>query len=585
MMQRFLHRIRRTRGVRVLMLLVVFACLFSGEAAAFFSLNNQGYLFLHPFFKTRPWAASLERLDLTWPDTLATFSPKSFDVSLGGDSAIAVFSVAGGDLYLIPVRYQTIVAPCYDNYLEFDIPRKITLNGLGLPASRQFYVVKDSLYSFDSIRVAMASAVSPLRLLIATIRANTSAVVKIDTVNFAELKTGQNIVGVSGYPDSITQQDRGLWVTGAKGLVRYVQYNNHRWGGEALRDLSDTSTVTHSNGTYAGTLTGKIFRRNVSDTFFTLAATASRAVWRVYPRGVVGDNGLFKENVNDVWRTDTNFGASMYRYANFIRRPGGFGVELLDTGWTYRVFTYRDSMSRIVSSTPASLMTNINSTPYIYNGVSKLDITVTIDDPDSNFSDYKLRLFPAAGGTVDLKNDGKDTIRAISDSENCHIGVLKMTSGRLRLTLTDTAILVMHDCAVGTLNPTCLTCYWKTYNFSYSKRWAINDVLRIETSTQNLRIARNAVTVIGGMASEGDDSDVLRISVPGISQTIRFPIRNGVLPHQITIHDLQGRLLVSLPVTNQRTLFLPISCRSGVIIVSCIMADRSIVRQKVPVFK
>jgi hypothetical protein len=111
---------------------------------------------------------------------------------------------------------------------------------------------------------------------------------------------------------------------------------------------------------------------------------------RVYDNGAVGDNGLFKENVHNSWKADTTFGTAAYRYANFIRRPGGLGVELLDSLWAYSVFTYRDTTTRIAATQPASLSTNINGTPFIYDGPQQLDITVMLDDPDSNFSDYSL---------------------------------------------------------------------------------------------------------------------------------------------------------------------------------------------------
>jgi hypothetical protein len=165
--------------------------------------------------------------------------------------------------------------------------------------------------------------------------------------------------------------------------------------------------------------------------------------------------------------------------------------------------------------------------------------------------------------------------------------VLKMTTGRLRLSLTDTAILVMHDCDVGTLNPTCLTCYWKTYNFSYSKRWALRDTLRIETAGQILRILRsNAVSVRGSAIGNAGDGDVVRIVISGTGRTLRFPVKNGILPRQITVHDLQGRLLAALPVNKTQYVFsLPPDCRAGVVIISCIMDDRSVLRQKVPLLK
>jgi hypothetical protein len=587
MKQKNKGQIFRKRKGALLALSALLACFLVSEAAAF-SLDNQGYLFLHPFFKARAWRASLDRLDFSMPDdSLAQYRPLAFDVTQGSDSAMSVFTVSGGSLYCMPVWYQPRSAPCFDNALTFGPPQKVALAALVLPTGRAFHVVKDTLYSFDSVRVIVPSAVTPLKLYIAGINSSVSSVTRLDSITFTQSRTGQRILGVFGDQDTLSQQDKGIWVTGSRGLVRYVPYVNHTWGAPVQRDLSDTSTVLHTNGTYAGTMEGKLYKLNTAGTAFTLeTASAGKPVWRVYQQGAIGDNGLFKENTNGVWKRDTMFSASAYRYANFIRRPGGFGVELLDTNWAYKAYTYRDTSTIILSTIPASLMTSINSTAYGYPRNGTMNITVNLNDLDSNYSDYHLWL----NGTVDLKNDSPYTIglTAIADTETCHLGVLKMTSGSVRLTLTADSVKVMHDCVIGAFNPTCNECYWKKYTFAHSTKWLQENVVTLSTATQTLRISNgNGVVTDLSRREFPPGESMFHARLTTRTFEFDFPIKTGTHVTGIAVHDLMGRQLVFQPVENGRhmlTMPAPFSTPE-VVIVSCRLSDGSLLSRKVPIVK
>jgi hypothetical protein len=572
--------------------LLVLACAFLFVFPAFAgraplsSIPNQGYVFLHPMFKALPWNASLERLDLILPDTLAGITVKSFGVSRGSDNGVAVFTSASNDLFIMPMLYEKLVAPCFDNALTFDNPSKVTLSGLSLSGSSPLHVVCDSLYATDSVKVVLFSSANPLKLLVATVRTSTATVTRIDTISCSERRAGQQILGVSGAPDSVTGQDRGIWVTGLNGLVRYVPYANHDFGAEAVRDLPEaTVSVTHTNGIFAVTSQGRIFRKNPADTFFTFTVAASGTLRRVYSGGAIGDNGLFKEFANGSWRADRALGTGAYRYANFIRRPGGFGVELLDSAWAYSVFTYRDSSSRIAATQPASLSTNINGAPYVYDRLQQLDITVMLDDPDSNFSDYTLTQV-SAGTSIDLKNDGTYTIAPLSDSADCHIGSIKMTSGRVRITLAGSQITVRHDCALGALDPTCLACYWKNYAFQVTKPLSIADTVIIKTGQHQLRIAVNPNTVtVNKPLSPGPGPAVFPIHfASGYRCNLLIPLKQGYYARFLSIHDLRGRLIAGIPLRrDQGSLDLSsCSCR-GIVLISVRLSDGTVISKTVPV--
>ena len=570
--------------VKGLAFLVLFAWCMPSIVTAF-SLDSQGYLFLHPFFKSRAWRSSLDRLDLLMPDdSLAKYQPMAYDISQDGDSVVAVFTVKSGSLYCMPVRYQKSGAPCFDNSIVFDAPQKVNLLGLALPVGRSLYVVKDSLYSFDSIRVIVPSSVTPLKFYIAGIRLSSSSVTKLDSMTLTPSRTGQRILGVFGDQDTITLQDRGIWVTGSQGLLRYIPYTNRAWGAVLQRDLADTSTVLHTNGVYAGTMEGRLYKKNTAGTAFVQeGASASKPVWRVYQQGAIGNNGLFKENTNGVWKRDTAFGAFAYRYANFIRRPGGFGVELLDSNWAYRAYTYRDTTTIIQSTVPASLMTSINGASYGYPRTGTVNLTINLNDLDSNYSDYRLLL----NGATNLKNDGSYSIdlSSIADTETCHIGALKMTTGSVRLTLTPDTLKVAHDCAIGALNPTCLSCYWKKYTFARSVKWASGDVVILSTTSQTLRIMNNPTTVaLFGNRTTAELMFQARFTNTNI--LFEFPLKTNTRVTAIDIHDLMGRALASIPVHEQRMVIIPsLNPPAGVILVSCRLSDGSVVSKRIPMVR
>jgi hypothetical protein len=582
------HSLARIVGANAIALLIVLACHVASEARTMaLPLANQGYVFMHPFFKARQWKASLERLDLALPDTMSNVKPVGFDVAQGRDSAMAVFSTSAGDLFIMAARYQPLIAPCYDNSLQFDVPHKVNLNGFFLPTDHRFYVVKDTLYSFDSLRVAFASASNALKLYVVTIRASTMAVSRVDSITLAQRRAGQGTVAINGSDDAGTGQDQGIWATGTNGLIRYVSYTNRRWGAEAVRDIGATTpTVTFAGPQYAATLTGRIYQINGTGTGFDSVALAPSPVWRVYNQGAIGNAGLFMENFNGTWSATKQFGSSNFRYGNFIRRSGGLGVELLDSAWVYSAFTYRDSSSRIVSATPAQLMTNINGNAYSYvNGHLQVDITLTLYDLDSNYSDYKLTLLP---GNINLKVAGNYTISPIPDSETCHIGGVKMSSGRVRLTLSHTGVKVLHDCVLGALNPTCLTCYWKKTDSLCNKYWAKGSSLIVETSTQRLSIA-NIDTVRNSTSAMAPNSYPDEISLKSRSNgdfiALTLPAKLGSRTIAVSLHDLQGRLLASADANGRRTLIFSHVTHGTVLVVCCRMSDGSTIRQKVPIVK
>jgi hypothetical protein len=160
-----------------------------------------------------------------------------------------------------------------------------------------------------------------------------------------------------------------------------------------------------------------------------------------------------------------------------------------------------------------------------------------------------------------------------------------MTSGRLRLALTGSQLTVMHDCGVGALDPTCLACYWKKYDFQIVRSWRTLDTIKIQTGQHLLRLVNGASVTLSGPASAGSRNDVLAIRfASGHVCDLRFPLEAGTRVERIAIHDLTGRTLAAVSLQPlQRDVQFPRISHNGVLILCCSMSNGTKISTRIPV--
>ena len=450
--------------------------------------DSTGYVLLHPYFTGKNWASSYAIADIVVPDTLCSqkIRPVNFDIGKNIDSTMAVFSTADGSFFIMPSRFSSYIGSCLDGEISFAPPLKVIQPGIAFSATTPFYLIKDSVYNFDSILVVVAS--SNQFLLALTIQTGALSISRIDTLRMA---TAGSAARISGEFSASANRDTSIWVSGANGMIKSFSYRRTGWGSEVNRNIAgSTDTITCVSGLYAGANTGKIYKKNALQAFVLDNSASTQGITALYPQGAIGKNGNFVELAGNAWRPDT-LGTGNYRYANFIKRPGGFGVELLDSKWQYSVFTYRDTSSKIWMTLPGDRYTYANGSLYKYplsGSVSDTGLTVYFSDPDSNFKDVNFVL-KHGNSMASLKTNGTDTIRALSDSESCGVGAVRLTTGIVNFKLSGASIVVSAQTEKGAINVNCGACYWKKYNYTATRSWQRLDTLIITAGKDYLKIS------------------------------------------------------------------------------------------------
>jgi hypothetical protein len=361
------------------------------KSTACLSPDSNGYVYLHPYFNDKNWKSASDNIDIGLPDTLCsqkTMRPVHFDIGKNIENTYAVFSTASGDLFLMSSSFSANIGGCSAGTIDFGQPQKITLPELTITPTTPVYLLKDSVYSQDTVKLLVGQ--SSQNILVFTIATGGALVVKTDTL---KMQNAQSIRNISGEFNRSLHRDTCIWVCGAGGMVRSFSYKQSSWGQEGKWDISGlTDTVLCINAGFAGTNSGKIYKKGASTSFSLDNSTSGKAINAVYPQGAIGADGNLVERVGSSWRPPTSVGSANNFYAHFINRPGGLGVELLDNTWHYHVYTYRDTASKILLTTPPGIFAYVNgNNPYtVTESYIDTGMTVRISDPDSNFSDLSF---------------------------------------------------------------------------------------------------------------------------------------------------------------------------------------------------
>jgi hypothetical protein len=550
---------------------------FAGHAPTSCSpLDSMGYAFLHPCFEGKNWKKTFETVDIVFPDTLCSqkLRPKFFDIGKNLDTTIAVFSSNSGDLFVMPAVYTQYIGACSDE-LDYLDPQKVSLPSIDFTSATPWYLVKDTAYGKDTVKVVIGA--SSQYCLAVTIKASSASVVRIDTLR---MQSATAIAAISGDYSPSVKRDSCIWVTGANGMVRQFTYNRTAWGAEIRRDITGlTDTVLCARGLYAGTNTGRIYKRNASQTFVLDNALSAKAIHAIYPQGAIGAAGDFIELVGASWRLDT-LGSGDYRYANFIKRPGGFGVELLDSKWKYSVFTYRDSSSKILLTLPSARFSYVNNGAYPYtNNPPDTGMSIYVLDVDSNYSDVAMTL-KSPGRTINLTTDGAYTISPVSDSQLCSVGVLRLTNGVLNVRLSSNSVTLKTATELGTMNVTCLSCYWKNYSFSAQQPWGLGDTVIIAAGKDKLKI----------LNGNGSTVTIARTFDPAINDSWCRILGHKLVIHSppanlksIAVYDMSGRMLISLKPSAQSVVELSRHISPGIVCVHFVFTNGKTVQYILPI--
>jgi hypothetical protein len=546
----------KRRSLRLFAAALTLMLFFAASGYSQCNFNENGYVFLHPAFANKNWGkAWYDSVNIIVPETLCTQKPVRYDICGPADKAIAVFSNAANELFLMKTEYlcpqpRPVCLPCILEYLD---PSMIPLTGIDLEPNTPLYLVKGSFYGVDSVKILVKN--SQKKVIALTLSTEDLSVVHIDTLATSAFSAQQNIVRIQGAYDTATHSDAGVWLLGSGGLMRYFPITNGKWGVETKRDIPGVSdTVYCVNNGFAGTSTGSIYKKSAGGAYIFDKQPANAAITGISGRGAVGNKGVFLDYNGTNWNLQ-NFGSADYRYANFINRWDGYGVELLDSDWHRTAYTYRRNPSSITAVNPSSIMPFINNGSfacfnYDLNDSSRV-ITVTVTDPDASFSDVSIDL-KTGGKQIDMKDDGVHAISGIPPDSQCVVGALRLKSGVVTCTLTQKSVKISAVCELGKRDA---SCPWPRnvradYAFVSSHVWAKNDILTFVAGDDTLRLA-NQITIVG---TDGHlwfgAAGAASVSHKVAGGMVVFSVTQGAttrLTH-IALFDVSGKTLASAQV-------------------------------------
>jgi hypothetical protein len=546
--------------------------------------DSNGYVYLHPAFANRNWGkATYDSVTITIPDTMCGLGlkPAQYDICGPAASAVAAFTSGAGGLYLMKTQYQCPQPKplCTSCFLDYFDPAAITLSGITLAANSPVYLVKNAVYGGDSIKLLVKS--SQKSILALSLSTTTLAVLHADTLKPANLLAGQEVFRIQGAHDSTAQTDTAVWLLGSNGLLRYFRIGPGAWP-ETNLDLGTgvTDTVLCVNGGFAGTSSGAIYKwLGAKYTFDN--APVTQAITFVSPRGAAGRQGTFVDRVGTTW-VSRPIGTVDYRFANFINRWDGSGVELLDNQWNRTAATYRLNPSSIAATVPAALKDSVNRSPFIYNGNGTSVYSIVLSDIDGSYGDVTITL-TRNGTNYNLKSDGKYTIGSLPPDSECMVDSLRLKSGVISLSLSSGSVQVSAQCELCQRDLSCpvFRCMRVDYPFVANHAWALNpsnpDMLTIKAGTDILSILYYTMSTVasGPFAFPGNENG--SITHRFVNGSLVFFIRQAAHTRltRISLYDVAGQMLETLPVGNQTSLFARHAGASGIIYARCLFSDGS----------
>jgi len=536
--------------------------------------STSGFVFLHPFFAGKPWMYAASTTAIAIPDGACNPKPDAFSISADAGSNVAVL-VSGGSVRIAQVNHGCSGGRCPSCFVEMLDPAALSTASIPIAATTPVHVLRQTGFTFDQVKFVVAGTSG--RLFAITANGDASAITRVDTLRLAARSFAQSVRALSGALNASTGQDTALWVAGTRGLLRLFAFNGATWGTGRSFDIDSTDTVLCVGDGYAGTSSGRIYRRSGS-TFVLDARPVTTALRTISAQGAAGDAGKFVLHEGSMW-TQYSTGAGQVRTFGLIKTGSGSTVELLDSAWGYHSYAYRDSATRIASVTPASVQTAFSSrVPYSYNGSSTTVVTLNLADPDSNFEVPAVAIGTPVSGYTSFDNNGTYTLRMAQPGLDCASGVLQLADVAPTLTLRPDSVIFEADALLGTINVGCGgVCEWRPYAFRVARRWIGSSSLEVTVGDDLLRISLGAPTVsMSSPRAFGSPGS------PRISATRDAVLIAGIDAHtvkRLTLHDAGGRIVAHVPVRQGTVTVSLHSLPAGILYVRIGLATgRSIVR-------
>jgi len=494
------------------------------------------WLFQHTAFRNTHWMRTLRGYSVSIADQVCALDIRAVSMAGVHPNNWAVASTATGSLYLMRARWIRPTTICASPTFRIDAPVSVPITAAaGMP----IHVVNHPSYAADSLLLAVVRG--PLLVRVYTVRTSSGSVLRSTDLSVTAANTGQTVAALAGDSDTLGGTDRGLWILGSGGLMRRYSFDGTSWGGGDVYDVDSAYTVYSYGEGFGGTHDGTILALDAGDTFSVASRPASAPIMRISKQGAVGESGTVLVHGVSGWHPYTS-GASPYRYFNFVKHTNGSSVELLDSAWEYRLFTYADSATRFSTSDPSEIASShINDTPYALDGLDH--VTLHVADPDSN--QVPPSMVTREGGNLLVNADGDTLTRRRPDLLSTY-GIIQFAGGPLELTFRhDSALFTTQSLRAATV-PGCATSFWKADTFRAGCSFGMYDTLVIALSGDTLRIVWQGPTVASVPAmAPALATNVLRIRSAGCAWTALFS-RQLTDITRVELFDALGRTVCTL---------------------------------------
>jgi hypothetical protein len=458
----------------------------TASASAQCDYRSNGAFFLHPFFRNADWQASLFP---SFIDNTPLCETRPVQISICGAPAqgTAVYTDSDGDWYLSNGPLVNDNCICCQPEIIFGEPFGIAIPAsLSLQTTAPFHVLCRSTSYNDTVYLVASSTKKVYSL---HIDVTSGKIGRIDSLPVTLPET-QTITGVWGDPGA-NGIDTAIWISGTGGCLVQFPFNGNSFRSERSFTIDESETVQCIGSGYAGTASGKIFRRNGAA--FTLdASVGSSALRSISNLIAVGDAGTVIVRENNAWQLYKTASAN-YRHGNLTANASGTAVELLDESWNYSSIALFNTPTSITGVLPSDAASGLNSGVYTYDDYSVKTITIKLGDPDNNRSLPTIRL---KGSTNKIIADSTTLLRQ-NPAAICTTAQSLFNDSIVKIILDVKTVDILASARKGAKNASCpLLWKWQSFTMTKSEPWAFEDSLIITLGKDTMRIFNTTLTTV-----------------------------------------------------------------------------------------
>lgn len=532
------HNTRITVRCSLLLTAVLILLFAAGHTVAQCNLNQNGYLFMHPYFNDANWMAAAFESDLFPVEPMCSNKPLQISVQrdVSGNVTI-VYTTADQKWMLTSAPLVNNSCICCRPTIEYTEPQQISIpQELSLQTDLPFHVLTRQSAAQDTVLLLVAGEDA----FVYCLHVSASGIVgTIDSFN-VNPSGMQEICGIWGEPDN-NGIDTAVWIAGSDGLIRLLPYTGGKWGTMLPVSIDNPETVTAIGDGYIGCYSGKIYRR--TGLTFTIENESTSSPIRMINRKIaVCDGGKILVRQENGWKS-FSLGSSNYRYGNLTSDSTGTAIELLDEQWNYSMEQLYDTQTTISAIQPSEVEAGLNGGFYKYNENGIIAVTLNLSDPDNNRLLPQLSIHSPEGAVLEFQPvSGSPQILRHNSAAICTTAQAYFTDSLVKVILEWDQVILETNSKRSRYDISCG--FWKWQQFKYESRqtWKMNDTLVVISGRDTLKILN------------GHDGQVI-IKQPGLypvrpawsfsmtARRLRVTIEALSILRDLQVIDISGRLI------------------------------------------